>query len=172
MFKENICVRHPKPLLHHGIFMRPECCLQIIYNIVLLTSDSSEMKVCVLSHPWPFSFLISLWIKAHSCRRDPISSEPALQVSTLEVKSALYLVVYEVVTNCVEMCLPLLPYSSTTIFTFFLVDQVPTSLSLVGPIPAFMCHAPLFKKIQRELFFPKLLVLQNLSLSVILKGVH
>lgn len=45
-----------------------------------------------------------------------------------------------------EMCLPLLPYPSTTIFTFFLVDQVLTSLSLVGPIPAFMCHAPPFKK--------------------------
>lgn len=52
MFKEYVCMRHPKPLPHHGIFMRPGCCLQIIYDTILLTSDSSEMKVCViLSHP-------------------------------------------------------------------------------------------------------------------------
>lgn len=154
MFKENICVRHPKPLLHHGIFMRPECCLQIIYNIVLLTSDSSEVKVCVLSHPWPFSFLISLWIKAHSCRRDPISSEPALQVSTLEVKSALYLVVYEVVTNCVEMCLPLLPYFRPLYLLFSWWIRCPQAcLWLVQSLLLCAMH-PSLKKFKENSSFP------------------
>lgn len=138
-------MRQPKPLLHLGVFMRLECCLQIIYEIILLTLDSPEMKIfglfflfsdnphlqldCELRHI--YAYVIRL-----------IVSQPYLLVSTLEVTWAWCLVVQEAVTDCVKMWLcvhlPLFLYPSTTIFTPFLMDQVSTLFSLVDQIPAFM----------------------------------
>lgn len=127
----------PKPLLHHRIFMRAGCCVQIICEMILLTLDSPEMIVSglfflFLDHP---QVLIRLWIKANICIHGPLKSEPTLPLvehSRTDVGA-----IFSDVGgshSCVEMWLcvhlPPFPYPSTTIFTSFQMEQVYTSSSL------------------------------------------